>query len=101
MAALVARVIRGQALRLSVAPLEMRAGMDTLIAQVVLVHDGQEIRLACRRLRQGRFHWAAGNGSLTLSEAQFDALVLGLPWQQLRDDGKRPAKSSSRSLVSP
>ncbi|KAB2964888.1 MAG: transposase [Zoogloea sp.] len=30
-----ARVIRGDALWLSVAPLDMRAGIDTLLAQVV------------------------------------------------------------------
>jgi len=53
----------------------------------VLVHDGQGIWLACRRLNQGRFRWADGNGSLILSQAQFDALVLGLPWQQLSGDG--------------
>lgn len=104
-------MIRVDALWLSVAPLDMRAGMDTLLAQVVqvfgearphhaylfanrrgtrmkvLIHDGQGIWLACRRLHQGRFRWAEGSGSLTLSQAQFDALVLGLPWQQLSGDG--------------
>ena len=104
-------MIRVDALWLSIAPLDMRAGMDTLLAQVVqvfgearphqaylfanrrgtrmkvLIHDGQGIWLACRRLHQGRFRWAEGNGSLTLSQAQFDALVLGLPWQQLSGDG--------------
>ncbi|WP_374476192.1 IS66 family insertion sequence element accessory protein TnpB [Zoogloea sp.] len=96
-------MIRVEALWLSVVPLDMRAGMDTLLAQVVqvfgearphhaylfanrrgtrlkvLVDDGQGIWLACRRLNQGRFRWATGNNSLTLSQAQFDALVLGLP----------------------
>ena len=104
-------MIRVEALWLSLAPLDMRAGMDTLLVQVVqvfgearphhaylfanrrgtrlkvLIHDGQGIWLACRRLHQGRFRWAAGNGSLTLSQSQFDALVLGLPWQQLSGDG--------------
>ena len=104
-------MIRVEALWLSVVPLDIRAGMDTLLAQVVrvfgearahhaylfanrrgtrmkvLVHDGQGIWLACRRLHQGRFRWAGGTGALTLSRAQFDALVLGLPWQQLGDDG--------------
>ena len=37
LAARVARVIRVDALWLSVAPLDMRAGMDTLLAQVVQV----------------------------------------------------------------
>ena len=104
-------MIRVEALWLSVAPLDMRAGMDTLLAQVVqvfgearphhtylfanrrdtrmkvLVHDGQGIWLACRWLHQGRFSWVVGNGLLTLSQAQFDALVLGLPWLQLSGDG--------------
>ena len=77
-------MIRVDALWLSVAPLDMRAGMDTLLAQVVqvfgearphhaylfanrrgtrmkvLIHDGQGIWLACRRLNQGRFRWAEG-----------------------------------------
>ena len=79
-------MIRVEALWLSVAPLDMRAGMDTLLAQVVrvfgearphqaylfanrrgtrmkvLIHDGQGIWLACRRLHQGRVRWAEGNG---------------------------------------
>ena len=87
-------MIRVEALWLSVAPLDMRAGMDTLLAQVVrvfgeerphqaylfanrrgtrmkvLIHDGQGIWLACRRLNQGRFRWAEGNGSLTVSPRQ-------------------------------
>ena len=104
-------MIRVEALWLSVVPLDMRAGMDTILAQVVrvfgearphhaylfanrrgtrmkvLIHDGQGIWLACRRLNQGRFRWAEGNGALTLSQAQFDALVLGLPWQRMGDAG--------------
>lgn len=67
-------------------PLDMRAGMDTLLAQVVcvfgeaqphhaylfsnrrgtrlkvLVHDGFGVWLASRRLNQGRFHWTEGHG---------------------------------------
>ena len=104
-------MIRVDALWLSIAPLDMRAGMDTLLAQVVrvfgearphhaylfanrrgtrmkvLIHDGQGIWLACRRLNQGRFRWVDGTGSLTLTQTQFNALVLGLPWQQLGGDG--------------
>lgn len=104
-------MIQVEALWLSIAPLDMRAGTDTILAQVVqvfgearphhaylfanrrgtrmkvLIHDGQGIWLACRRLNQGRFRWANGQGSLTLSQAQFDALVLGLPWEQLVDHG--------------
>jgi hypothetical protein len=103
-------VIRVEALWLSVAPLDMRAGMDTLLprwcrslasapaSRLPLRQPARHpdegadprrpgIWLACRRLNQGRFRWAEGNGSLTLTQAQFDALVLGLPWQQLGGDG--------------
>lgn len=104
-------MIRIDALWLSVAPLDMRAGMDSLLAQVVrvfgqaqshhaylfsnrrgtrlkvLVHDGFGVWLACRRLNQGRFHWSDGEGGVALTRAQFDALVLGLPWRQLGEDG--------------
>ena len=104
-------MIRVDAVWLAVQPLDMRLGTEAALARVVgvfgaahpnhaylfanrrgtrmkvLIHDGQGIWLACRRLHQGRFLWAEGNGSLTLSQAQFDALVLGLPWQQLGGDG--------------
>ena len=45
LAARVARVIRVEALWLAVAPLDMRAGMDTFLAQVVRVFG--EARLYC------------------------------------------------------
>ena len=54
----------------------------------VLVHDGIGVWLAARRLNSGKFVWprdAANTDSLT--RAQFDALVLGLPWQRLGDGG--------------
>jgi transposase len=44
--------------------------------------------LAGRRLNSGKFAWprdAASTASLT--RAQFDALVLGLPWQRLANGG--------------
>jgi len=77
----VAAVIRVDALWLCVESLDMRAGVQTLLAQVVavfgearphhaylfanrratrmkvLVHDGYGIWLAQRQLGQGRFHW--------------------------------------------
>ena len=57
-------------------------------AHYTLVHDGIGVWLAARRLNQGRFTWPAeGAGTLTLSRAQFDALVLGLPWQRVGDGG--------------
>ena len=104
-------MIRVEALWLSVEPLDMRAGTETILARVVqvfgaaqphhaylfanrrgnrmkvLVHDGHGVWLANRRLNQGRFRWCAGDGTLELSRTQFDALVLGLPWERLADDG--------------
>ena len=104
-------MIRVEALWLSAEPLDMRAGTETILARVVqvfgaaqphhaylfanrrgtrmkvLVHDGHGIWLAHRRLNQGRFRWRVGMGSVELSQAQFDALILGLPWEQLADGG--------------
>jgi transposase len=53
----------------------------------VLVHDGYGIWLANRRLNQGRFQLRPGDGSVTLTRSQFDALILGLPWERLADGG--------------
>lgn len=51
----------------------------------VLVHDGIGIWLAARRLHQGRFAWPGGGcgAPQSLTHEQFDALVLGLPWQRM------------------
>jgi transposase len=101
-------VIRVDAVWLAVAPLDMRAGTEAALARVVgvfgaarphhaylfanrranrmkvLVHDGIGVWLAARRLHSGKFVWPRDAGTtLTLSRAQFDALVLGLPWQRL------------------
>ncbi len=105
-------MIRVDALWLAVQPLDMRAGTETALARVVavfgaarphhaylfanrranrmkvLVHDGIGVWLAARRLNQGRFIWPReGADSVTLTRAQFDALVLGLPWQHVGDAG--------------
>ena len=104
-------MIRVDALWLSTRPLDMRAGTETILAQVVrifgaaqphhaylfanqrgnrlkvLVHDGYGIWLANRRLNQGRFCWRHGNSSVELTRPQFNALVLGLPWERLADGG--------------
>ena len=104
-------MIRVEALWLSAEPLDMRAGTETILARMVqvfgaaqphhaylfanrrgtrmkvLIHDGHGIWLAHRRLNQGRFHWWVGMGSVELSQAQFDALILGLPWEHLGDGG--------------
>ena len=106
-------MIRVDALWLSVAPLDMRAGMDTLLAQVVrvfgeapphqaylfanrrgtrmkvLIHDGLGIWLCARRLNRGKFHWGEPwrGKRLQLTDEQVMALVQGLPWQRLGEAG--------------
>lgn len=57
----------------------------------LLVHDGFGVWCAARRLNVGRFEWprqatllnTPQATPLSLTQAQFDALVLGLPWQKL------------------
>lgn len=102
-------MIRIDALWLAVEPIDMRAGSERLLARVVqvfgaaqahhaylfanarhtrmklLIHDGLGVWCAARRLNQGRFAWPAilaGATGAQLTQAQFDALVLGLPWQR-------------------
>jgi transposase len=107
----VAAVIRIDSLWLAVEPVDMRAGGERLLARVVqvfgsaqahhgylfanarttriklLVHDGFGVWCAARRLNAGRFMWprevSAGAVPMALTQPQFDALVLGLPWQRL------------------
>ena len=102
-------MIRIDAVWLAVEPVDMRAGADRLLARVVqvfgaaqahhgylfangrasriklLVHDGFGVWCAARRLNVGGFVWPRrGDGApVTVSREQFDALVVGLPWQQL------------------
>lgn len=101
-------MIRIDALWLAAEPTDMRAGAERLLARVVqvfgaaqayhgyvfanargtrmklVVHDGFGVWCATRRLNQGRFHWPRDGEALpALTRAQFDALVLGLPWQRL------------------
>lgn len=104
-------MIRIDALWLAVEPVDMRAGPERLLARVVqvfgqaqahhgylfanaratriklLVHDGFGVWCAARRLNAGRFAWprevGAAASPMTLTQQQFDALVLGLPWQRL------------------
>lgn len=106
-----ATMIRVDALWLSTRPLDMRAGTETILSQVVqtfgeaqphhaylfanrrgnrlkvLVHDGYGVWLANRRLNQGRFQLRPGDGRTELTRGQFDALILGLPWERLADGG--------------
>lgn len=110
LAAGVAALIRVEAIWMSSAPLDMRAGSEKLLACIVavfgearahhaylfanrratrmkvLVHDGVGIWLASRRLHQGRFVWSHDRASATMTRAQFEALVLGLPWQRIGED---------------
>jgi Transposase and inactivated derivatives len=105
-------VIRVEAVWLAVQPLDMRMGAEAALARVVnvfgaarphhaymfankradrlkvLVHDGIGVWLAARRLNAGKFVWPRdASATLTLSRAQFDVLVLGLPWQRIGEAG--------------
>lgn len=105
-------MIRVDAVWLATDPLDMRMGSEAALARVVkvfgaarphhaylfanrratrmkvLVHDGIGVWLAARRLNVGKFVWAQDGGAvLTLSHAQLDALVLGLPWQRVGEAG--------------
>lgn len=108
-------MLRIDALWLCSQPVDMRAGPERLLAAVVttlgearayhgylfanaratrvklLVHDGFGIWCAARRLHVGRFAWVAGGSTtpaaLALTREQFDALVVGLPWQRLPEIG--------------
>ena len=97
---------------MAVQPLDMRLGTEAALARVVtvfgaahphhaylfanrranrmkvLVHDGIGVWLAARRLNAGKFVWPCGDtNTLSLTRAQLDALVLGLPWQRLGEAG--------------
>lgn len=111
LAARTARVIRIDQAWLAVEPMDMRAGTETALARVVsvfgaarahhaylfanrrasrmkvLVHDGFGLWLCARRLHRGQFVWATTASGLTMapSDEQLRALVVGLPWQRLRD----------------
>ena len=105
-------MIRIDTVWLGVEPLDMRAGTEAALARVVrvfgaahphhaylfanrranrmkvLVHDGIGVWFAARRLNIGKFIWpkdAAATASI--SRAQFDALILGLPWQRVGEAG--------------
>jgi transposase len=105
-------LIRVDVIWLAVEPLDMRAGTETALSRVVkvfgearphhaylfanqranrlkvLVHDGIGVWLAARRLNTGRFVWPRDAGTtLTLTRAQLDALVLGLPWARIGEAG--------------
>ena len=93
---------------LATQPLDMRSGMDSLLARVVavfgaaqphvayafanarasrmkvLVHDGHGLWLCARRLHQGCFVWPRGQTpQVQLSPQQWGALCVGLNWSRL------------------
>jgi transposase len=105
-------LIRVDALWLAVEPLDLRAGTEAALARVVtvfgaarphhaylftnkranrlkvLVHDGIGVWLAARRLNAGKFVWPRdAAATLSVTRPQFDALVLGLPWQRVGEAG--------------
>lgn len=105
-------MMRVDAWYLATARLDMRAGMDGLLARVidvfgqaqphtayafanarasrmkVLVHDGFGLWMCSRRLHLGSLHWPAGDApQVSLSAAQWQALTVGLPWRQLGANG--------------
>ena len=105
-------MIRVDALWLAVEPLDLRAGTEAALARVVavfgaarphhaylftnksanrlkvLVHDGIGVWLAARRLNAGKFVWPRDAATtLSVTRSQFDALVLGLPWQRVGEAG--------------
>jgi transposase len=102
-------MIRIDAMWLAAEPVDMRAGTERLLAQIIavfgaaqahhgylfanaratrlklIVHDGFGVWCAARRLNQGRFVWSAvgTHDGLALTQVQFDALIIGLPWVRL------------------
>ena len=105
-------VIRVDVVWLSTEPLDMRSGTESALTRVVnvfgaarphhaylfanrranrmkvLVHDGIGVWLAARRLNSGKFVWPKNAApTLTLTRAQLEALVLGLPWQRIGEAG--------------
>ena len=105
-------MIRVDAWWLAVQPLDMRAGTEAALARVVhvfgqahphhaylfanrranrmkvLVHDGIGVGPAAPRLNNGKFTWSShGAATPPPTRTQFEALVLGLPWQRLGDAG--------------
>ena len=56
-----------------------------------MVYDGAGMWLCTRRLQAGGFARPGdAAGSMTLTRAQFDWLVAGLPWQRLSTSAPKP-----------
>ena len=109
-------MMRVDAWQLAVAPLDMRCGMDSILARVVavfgcaqphvayafanarasrmkvLVHDGFGLWLCARRLHQGSLVWPRGDAPIVnLNAQQWSALTVGLPWHRLGSAGQADA----------
>ena len=109
-------MMRVDAWQLAVAPLDMRCGMDSILARVVavfgcaqphvayafanaranrmkvLLHDGFGLWLCARRLHQGSLVWPRGDASvIALNAQQWTALTVGLPWHRLGNGGEADA----------
>ncbi|MGB3126054.1 MAG: IS66 family insertion sequence element accessory protein TnpB [Pseudomonas sp.] len=106
-------MIRIDSIWLATEPMDMRAGTETALGRViamfgaakphcaylfanrrathlkVLVHDGVGVRLAARRLNQGKFHWPGirQGCEMEMDAEQLQNLVLGLPWQRVGAGG--------------
>jgi transposase len=96
-------------IRLSVAPVDLRRGIDSLSALVqhtmgqqpcagsafvfrnaagnrikVLLWDGNGVWLCQRRLHQGHFIWPkSGEDGFSITQAQWEWLIAGVDWQRL------------------
>ena len=106
-------MMRVDAWQLAVAPLDMRCGMDSILARVVavfgcaqphvayafanarasrmkaLLHDGFGLWLCARRLHQGSLVWPRGDAPIaSLNAQQWSALTVGLPWHRLGHAGE-------------
>jgi transposase len=79
-------MIRIEAVWMSTAPLDMRAGTDTALARVVAVFGAARPHHAyCFANRRANRMKVLVNDhpTMSLSSAQLDTLVLGLPWQRI------------------
>jgi len=101
-------MIRLDSVWMATAPLDMRAGPNSVLMRVVevfgtahphhayvfanrrsnrikiLVHDGIGIWLAYRRLNQGCFIWThTMEPTVQINSSQLWALIMGLPWQRV------------------
>ncbi|WP_265502275.1 IS66 family insertion sequence element accessory protein TnpB [Paracoccus beibuensis] len=51
----------------------------------ILLWDGSGLVMANKRLKADSFTWpAVGDGAMTLSRTQFEALFAGLDWRRVR-----------------